>query len=120
MYPLIFLYLTCAAETIDQRVRAEKRKVVEPCRSLLLGTPVVPFYPFHFGVSLCKQNSRKKGTVIFKGLLGNLVLLRFPVCVSGGLGFKVWAFVHFLTRLRLRASRRLRTSGGSTPICVAS
>ena len=28
----------------------------------ILGTPVVPFCPFHFGVSLFKLNSRKKGT----------------------------------------------------------
>ena len=39
-----------------------------------LGTPVVPFYPFYFGLSLFKQNSRKKGTLIIKGLLGNLGL----------------------------------------------
>ena len=37
-----------------------------------LGTPVVPFCPFYFGVSLLKQKSRKKGTLIIKGLLGNL------------------------------------------------
>ena len=33
---------------------------------------MVPFCPFHFGVSLLKQNSGKKGTLIIKGLLGNL------------------------------------------------
>ena len=37
-----------------------------------LGTPVVPFYTFYFGVSLLKLNSRKKGTLIVMGLLGNL------------------------------------------------
>ena len=37
------------------------------------GTPVVPFCPFHLGVSLLKLNSRKKGTLIINGLLGNLV-----------------------------------------------
>ena len=37
-----------------------------------LGSPVVPFYPF-LGGSLLKPNSRKKGTLIIKGLLGNLV-----------------------------------------------
>ena len=37
-----------------------------------LGTPVVPFCPFYFGVSLLKRNSRKKGTRIIHGLLGNL------------------------------------------------
>ena len=39
----------------------------------LLGTPVVPFCPFYLGVSLFKPNSRKKGTLIIKGFLGNLV-----------------------------------------------
>ena len=38
-----------------------------------LGSPVVPFYPFSFGFPLLKPNSRKKGTLIIKGLLGNLV-----------------------------------------------
>ena len=38
------------------------------------GTPVVPFCPFCLGVSLLKQNSRHKGTLIIYGLLGNLVL----------------------------------------------
>ena len=46
-----------------------------PSNLLYLGTPVVPFYPFYFGVSLLKQNSRKKGTLITKGLLGNLVIV---------------------------------------------
>ena len=41
---------------------------------LNLGTPVVPFCPFYLGVSLLKLNSRKKGTLIIKGLLGNLVM----------------------------------------------
>ena len=31
------------------------------------------FYPFSFWVPLLKPNSRKKGTLIIKGLLGNLV-----------------------------------------------
>ena len=39
-----------------------------------LGSPVVPFYPFSFWVPLLKPNSRKKGTLIIKGLLGNLVM----------------------------------------------
>ena len=39
-----------------------------------LGAPVVPFYPFSFWVPLLKPNSRKKGTLIIKGLLGNLVV----------------------------------------------
>ena len=41
-----------------------------------LGTPVVPFYPFDFGLSLLKQNSRKKGPLRIKGLLGNLGKLK--------------------------------------------
>ena len=41
--------------------------------SIVLGTPVVPFFPFNFGVSLLKQNSRKKGILMIMGLLGNLV-----------------------------------------------
>ena len=41
-----------------------------------LGNPVVPFYPFYLGVSLLKLNSRKKGTLIIKGLLGNLEMNR--------------------------------------------
>ena len=39
---------------------------------LLLGSPVVPFYPVSFWVPLLKPNSRKKGALIIKGLLGNL------------------------------------------------
>ena len=38
------------------------------------GAPVVPFYPFSFWVPLLKPNSRKKGTLTIKGLLGNLVI----------------------------------------------
>ena len=41
---------------------------------LPLGAPVVPFYPFSFWLPLLKPNSRRKGTLIIKGLLGNLVL----------------------------------------------
>ena len=36
-------------------------------------TPTVPFCPFYFGVFLLKLNSKKKGTLIINGLLGNLV-----------------------------------------------
>ena len=39
-----------------------------------LGSPVVPFDPFSFWVPFLKPNSRKKGTLIIKGLLGNLVV----------------------------------------------
>ena len=37
-----------------------------------LGTPVVSFCPFLFWSLLIKLNSRKKGTLIINGLLGNL------------------------------------------------
>ena len=43
-----------------------------------LGTPVVHFFRFYFGVSLLKLNMRKKGTLIIKGLLGNLGLVAKP------------------------------------------
>ena len=63
-------------------VSFEDRTAVEPDEDLgggnlhnhFLGAPVVPFYPFSFWVPLLKPNSRKKGTLIIKGLLGNLVL----------------------------------------------
>ena len=48
------------------------RKIWWELGKLQLGTPVVPFYPFYFGVSLLKLNSRKKGILIIGGLLGNL------------------------------------------------
>ena len=37
-----------------------------------LGSSVVPFCPFHLGVSLLKPNIMKNGTLMIKGLLGNL------------------------------------------------
>ena len=52
----------------------------------LLGTQWYPFTLLIFGLSLLKQNSRKKGTLIMKGLLGNLDLRRPRVagfaCIS--------------------------------------
>ena len=39
----------------------------------ILGTPVVPLFPFYLGVSLGELNIRKKGTLIIQGSLGNLV-----------------------------------------------
>ena len=39
---------------------------------MFLGSGVVPFCPFYFGVHLLKPNTRKKGTLIIKGLLRNL------------------------------------------------
>ena len=53
-----------------------------------LGSPVVPFYPFSFWVPLLKPNSRKKGTLIIKGLLGNLGKTSIPQKSWGrGVGF---------------------------------
>ena len=51
--------------------------------TIKLGAPVVPFYPFSFWLPLLKPNSRKKGTLIIKGLLGSLVRvpLRSPLRV---------------------------------------
>ena len=43
----------------------------------LLGSTVVPFCPFWFGVSLLKPNSSKKGTLTIKGL-ENLVYKFLP------------------------------------------
>ena len=43
-----------------------------------LGTPVVPFYPFDFGVSLLQLNIKKQGTLIIMGLLGNLAIEIHP------------------------------------------
>ena len=37
-----------------------------------LGAPVAPFYPFSFWVPLLNRIVGKKGTLIIKGLLGNL------------------------------------------------
>ena len=43
------------------------------CRSRWwLGSPVVPFALFSLWVALLKPKSRKQGTLILKGLLGNL------------------------------------------------
>ena len=47
--------------------------IFAPTLNPKLGTPVVPFCPVYLGVSLLKLNSRKKGTLVIKGLLGNLV-----------------------------------------------
>ena len=38
-----------------------------------LGAPVVPFYPFFFGFPSYTRILGKRGTLIIKGLLGNLV-----------------------------------------------
>ena len=45
-----------------------------------LGTPVVHFFLFYFGVYFLKLNVRKRGTLMIKGLLGNLdsATLGFP------------------------------------------
>ena len=48
-----------------------------PC----LGTPLVPVFPFYFGVSSFKRNIRKMGTHISsKGLLGDLDVLPVEDC----------------------------------------
>ena len=43
---------------------------------IFLGTPVVPFFPLYFGVSLLKLNSGKKGSLIISGILENLASIR--------------------------------------------
>ena len=50
------------------------RSTGSPIRLSCLGSPVVPLLPFFLGVPLLKPNSRKKGTLIIKGPLGNLVV----------------------------------------------
>ena len=44
-----------------------------PVRALyqVLGTQLVPSFPFHLGISFLKLNMRKKGTVIVNGILEN-------------------------------------------------
>ena len=49
---------------------------------VLLGSPVVPFYPFSFWAPLLKPNRRKKGALIIKGLLGNLVVEEYKVTME--------------------------------------
>ena len=53
-----------------------------------IGSPVVSFFPFYLGVSLLKLNSRKKGTLIFKGLPGNLEV-QYSLELQGGVA-RVW------------------------------
>ena len=48
----------------------------------------MPFCPFYFGVSLLKLNSRKKGTLIINGLLGNPGIQGLGFGFEG-LGFRV-------------------------------
>ena len=61
-------------------------------RLLLLGSPVVPFYPFSFWVPLLKPNSRNKGTLIIKGLLGNLVWVSAQGMAFGCSAFWILGF----------------------------
>ena len=49
-------------------------------------SPVLPFYPFSFWVPLLKPNSRKKGTLIIKGLLRNLDNMKTRVLEFRALG----------------------------------
>ena len=51
---------------------SESRGVLDTGFGTKLGSPVVPFCPFYLGVSFLEPNIRKKGTLIIKGLLGNL------------------------------------------------
>ena len=44
---------------------------------IVVRTPIIRYpsstlFPFYLGVSLLKLNSKKKGSLMFKGLLGNL------------------------------------------------
>ena len=90
--PSLFLFMNvyielalCSFVLIARNIFSKHgKKAVTDCRRVrrelfwatprsFLGTPVVPFYPFCLGVSLLKQSSRKKGTLIIWGLLGNLV-----------------------------------------------
>ena len=50
---------------------------------------MVALFPFCFGVSSVKLNIRKKGTLIIKGLVGNLVICK----VVGTYGFPVYLFI---------------------------
>ena len=67
-------------EVMAQRRPEEKFRQIGRVREALArmtlswglpGTPVVPFCPFY--LEFPKLNSRKKGTLIINGLLGNLV-----------------------------------------------
>ena len=54
-----------------------------------LGTSIVSFFPFYLGVSLLRFNARKKGTLIIKGLLGNLGAHSFRA-KTGIMGLRIW------------------------------
>ena len=60
---------------------------------------MVPFCPFYFRVPLLKPNSKKKGTLIVMGLLGNLVWdLRY---------LRSWLRNSVLECIRVQCSRHL-------------
>ena len=62
---------SCAQQLWAKRMPPLTHLSVRPKPSEHLCSPVVPFYPF-FGFPYQKPNSRKKGTLIIKRLLGNL------------------------------------------------
>ena len=77
----------------DRDTNLVQNPVKKPCKThetrlrkvICLGSPVEPFYPFSFWVPLLKPNSRKKGTLIVKGLLGNLDVYKADkTCLSEG------------------------------------
>ena len=59
------------------------REILE-VHSPFLRSPVVPFCPFSFWVRLLKPNIRKKGTLMIKGLLGNLGSYASSSCTTSG------------------------------------
>ena len=75
-----------------------------------LGAPVVPFFPFCFGVSLLKLKTRTKVALIVKGSLGNLSRISFFVydttmkhlrlrfCQQGGSGFTPIGAILYIER----------------------
>ena len=46
------------------------------------GTPVVPFFPFDFGVSLVKLNMRKKGVSVREHILARLSWITYGLQVE--------------------------------------
>ena len=65
------MFLKCG--TLNAIPATESSRDTQTLTIPMLGTTVVPFCPLYFGASLLRLNSRKKGTLIIYGLLGNLV-----------------------------------------------
>ena len=64
--------------------------------AIYLGTPVVPFCPFCFGVCLLQWNIRKKGTLIVRESLRNLDIPVLLAIYDGwGVGKSVVNGSHF-------------------------